>query len=94
MTVKEIVYDWLKAHGYTGLYDADGGECGCEIDDLMPADNEACLDCEPGYRVMCTPECAESHEYEPENGYAWHIQPEKAEGDGGKDHQRADRSTM
>lgn len=47
MTVKEIVSDWLKAHGYTGLA---GYECGCTLDDLMPCgDGFDIGECEAGY---------------------------------------------
>jgi len=44
MTVTEIVWDYLKSHGYDGLC---GDECGCGLDDLMPCDRHT--DCVPGY---------------------------------------------
>ena len=47
MTVKEIVIDWLKEHGYHGLCPED---CGCGIDDLMPCGNECMEYCEPAYK--------------------------------------------
>ena len=49
MNVKNIVIDWLKTHDYDGLF--SDGDCGCEIDDLMPCDD--CVDCMPGYKVIC-----------------------------------------
>jgi hypothetical protein len=45
MTAKEIIIDWLKAHGYDGLC---SDECGCRLDDLMPGEC-SCPDCVPGY---------------------------------------------
>jgi len=49
MTVKEIIFDWLKNHGYDGLYE-EKGCCGCCLADFMPCDEDGgILDCEPGY---------------------------------------------
>jgi hypothetical protein len=48
MTVKDIIVEWLKAHGYDGLY-SEGGECACEMADLCPCD-DAGFSCEPGYK--------------------------------------------
>ena len=47
-TVKEILIEWLKANGYTGIH---SDECGCSIDDMAPCccSGDNCLDCEPGY---------------------------------------------
>lgn len=74
MTVKEILADWLKSHGYDGLCSDD---CGCEISELCP-----CLwdihDCVAGHKVKCTPEC--DHEFI--NGKdGWHIEPGPRKGD-------------
>lgn len=43
--VADIVADWLKTHGYDGLYDDEGDGCGCRLGDLMPCGecNCACL---------------------------------------------------
>lgn len=55
-TVKEIVADHLRQGGFDGLhYD---GECGCELDDLMPCLGEFGGDishCAPGYKTPCDP---------------------------------------
>ncbi len=46
-TVKTILVEWLKAHGYDGLC---AYECGCLVDNLMPCGS--CPDnCVPGYNV-------------------------------------------
>ena len=50
MDVRGIVAEWLKEHGYDGLYVP--GVCGCPIDDLMCCE-EPCSQCEPGYAMMC-----------------------------------------
>ena len=50
MTAREIIAEWLREHGYDGLYDDCGSEgCGCEIDDLAPCEGWV-LRCQPGYR--------------------------------------------
>jgi hypothetical protein len=66
MNVKDIVREWLIAHGYTGLYCSWEQDCGCSLDDLAPCDESfgACL---PGYWVACT---CEEHDGE-------HIQTDK-----------------
>lgn len=47
MTVRQILEEWLKAHGYDGLCTTG---CGCRIGDLMACDE--CPDnCEPGYKA-------------------------------------------
>jgi len=52
--IATIVAEWLRANGYDGL--CIPGECGCEIDDLMPcgSPNECC--CMAGYKGPPTPE--------------------------------------
>jgi len=60
MTVKEIVRQYLVAHGLDGLaYD----ECGCRVDDLMPCDTP-CDACEVGKLGPC--DCGD---------HDWHIVP-------------------
>jgi len=63
ITVKDIVEDWLRNKGYTGLYCE---ACGCEIDDLMPcAGMDSGYDhCMPGYKVHCDSNCPECHRNE------------------------------
>ena len=63
-TVKGIVYEWLVANGYEGLY-ADARECGCKLSDLMPCDMEA-HECHPGYKGP-----------DPSDEFAFLIGPEK-----------------
>lgn len=54
-TVKEIVAEYLKSHGYHGLYNE--AECGCEVNDLMPcAGYGGCYSgCLPGVKVPPPP---------------------------------------
>jgi len=47
MDVKNIIQEWLQAHGYDCLCN---DECGCGIEDLFPCDNPGCIDCIPGHR--------------------------------------------
>ena len=49
LKVSEIVTEYLKSHGYDGLYDS-WGECGCELADLMPC-GELHGDCESGHKL-------------------------------------------
>jgi hypothetical protein len=56
MTVKQIVAEWLKEHGYDGLYNWGhycGCECGCKLDDLMPC-GEGFSNCQAGVRIKCS----------------------------------------
>ena len=57
MNIREIVSEWLKEHGYDGLYSQD--ECACALSDLMPCGEVFPEDCEPGYKV----DCPRGHEY-------------------------------
>lgn len=47
MTVREIVYEWLRAKGYDGLCEPVTG-CACKLDDLMPCDGD-CQECQAGH---------------------------------------------
>ena len=60
MNMKEILKDWLTTNGYDGLY---SGECGCEMDELVPCGNDPSL-CEPGHKSDC--DCGD---------HDWHIGP-------------------
>lgn len=56
MTVKDIVADWLKEHGYGGL--GDGDECYCVVDDIFIAGDCDCahnVECHPLYAWVCKP---------------------------------------
>jgi len=67
ITVKEIVREYLVAHGFDGLY-SDVGECGCSLDDLMACDMAGTGDCKPGYKTA-----------DPSNQFLYLIGPEKEE---------------
>ena len=78
MDVRDILKEWLIAHGYQGLRSDD--DCACGIDDLMCCDS--CPDnCESCYKVKadcghCDADC-ESRDYKPEFCYTL----EKPEGE-------------
>ncbi|MBW1779344.1 MAG: hypothetical protein JRL30_01270 [Deltaproteobacteria bacterium] len=55
-TVYEIVYEYLKANGYDGLY---GEDCGCGLNDIMTC-CEDCGNCHAGVKVPCNPEACEA----------------------------------
>jgi len=66
MTVDEIIRDWLRSHGYDGLYQ-DDGECACLFIDLRFCEDGGGT-CKAGVLGRCNPEtCA--------NGgcHTWHI---------------------
>ncbi len=75
MTVREIVKDWLKQHGYDGLYSAT--DCGCVLDDLMSCEGEGSFDCLAGYRISLWPKIG--FEYGPEIGIDYIIGPKQKE---------------
>ena len=56
-TTREMIADWLKEHGYDGLWNGEdymGGDgCGCFIDDLFVCDYDSNVPqhCQAGYRV-------------------------------------------
>lgn len=45
----QIIKDYLIANGFGGLQ--NDAECGCEISDLVPCDNDFSC-CTPGYKVV------------------------------------------
>jgi len=47
MTAKEIITDYLRQHGYDGLFNP--GVCGCTIEDLGCCECD-CMSCQPGYQ--------------------------------------------
>lgn len=50
--VKDIVAEFLEAHGYDGLFDADN-DCACSLDDLFPCGEGSLIYCQPGYKIPC-----------------------------------------
>ncbi len=66
MTGRDIVKEYLRAHGYDGLFAR--GECACLVDDLMPC-GETLRDCSPGYHKPC--DCGD---------HVFHITADKPEG--------------
>lgn len=48
----DIVPDWLKRHGFEGLYNEFMG-CGCGVDDIMPCHCPDPVFCEAGYEICC-----------------------------------------
>ena len=48
MNCEEILINWLKENGYTGIY---GDGCGCTLDDLRPCGLTGGR-CEPGYKIL------------------------------------------
>jgi len=51
LNVRELIKQYAKEHGYTGLV---GDECGCDIDDdLCPCDSGNLTECEFGYVNEC-----------------------------------------
>jgi len=86
MNVRTIVADWLREHGYDGLVDADGGVCGCDLDDLMPC-GEASPYCAPAYLWHCPCELREQDGGElcpgacaGEGGGCYRAEPQPGEG--------------
>lgn len=71
---RDIIEQYLRENRYGGLYD-ENGECACAVDHLFPC-GENYLQCKPGYKVNCTPECEHDFTYSDED---WHIQEEKPE---------------
>lgn len=56
MTVKEIIYDYLKNNNYDGLCSPC---CRCDIDDLMPC-GEPFENCIPAHKKYCK-KCNKKH---------------------------------
>jgi hypothetical protein len=56
MDILELVRKDLKKRDYDGLFCVHE-PCGCQLSDLMPCGlYENLENCEPGYKVKCTPE--------------------------------------
>lgn len=54
MNVDSIIEDWLKTHGYDGLYHGEG--CACKIGDIAPC-GQPSGQCEAGYLLPCDGTC-------------------------------------
>jgi hypothetical protein len=59
VTVHSIVTDYLRVHGYDGLYSS--GECGCLLDTGLAPCGEMGESCMPGVKQSCT--CGEECDY-------------------------------
>lgn len=55
MTMYDVMKQWLKEHGYDGLF-SNEGECACLLHDLAPCTGDI-SECEPGYKVKCRGDC-------------------------------------
>lgn len=75
MNVREIVKEWLEAHGYDGLYCGDS--CCCENSRLLLYCHEECGKCVPGYKARCTLKCEHRYWRHSEPYGSWHIQGER-----------------
>jgi len=63
--IRDIVKQWLKQHGYSGLCFPDMN-CGCGFDDFMPCDNPDLNECIPCYEKIATKEDVENWDGEGE----------------------------
>ncbi len=62
INVKTILSEYLKQHGYDGLFNAElECGCGCTIDDLFPCEADF-SECEPAYKLECPCENEGEHE--------------------------------
>jgi hypothetical protein len=48
MTGLEIIAEWLKEHGYDGMYSE--AECGCLLTDFAPCSGDSIGSCCAGYK--------------------------------------------
>ncbi len=62
MTCKDIVIEYLQAHGYQGVVNQDYG-CGCGLKDMAPGECNI-LECVPAYEVIRRCEDCEAKECE------------------------------
>ena len=74
MNLKTIVENWLKGHGYDGLFSEDSA-CACRLEDLMPCE-EPGMECQPGYEEKCLGEPTEFCE----GDCRFHVVEKRAEG--------------
>ena len=50
MKVDDVLRDYMKEHGYSGLFSS--GECGCDLDELHHCDEDHGA-CNLGYKYEC-----------------------------------------
>lgn len=74
-TIKTMVTEHLKKHGYDGLWSDKYDGCGCDLNDLMPCfgmtDGCPYEDCQAGHKMPCPDDC------EAGGGCPWHIGPKQ-----------------
>jgi hypothetical protein len=56
VTIREIIVEYLRQHGYDGLC---GDSCGCGLDDLAPCGGDP-MDCQPAHRRKADCEACDS----------------------------------
>ena len=67
--LRDIVKEWLHAHGYDGLFNPDI-QCACVCEDLIPCDDFLSPNCTAGYKWPC----GEATEFCDGDGDChWHI---------------------
>jgi len=70
MNAEQIILEYMKENGYTGLYNREG-ECACTESELMCC-GESFAECEPGYTSYC---CKCDEEKRNNCEYLWDIHP-------------------
>lgn len=53
INIKNIIYTWIKANGYDGLYNDTYESCGCGGNSFMPDESCPRQDCVPAYKHKC-----------------------------------------
>ena len=74
-SVREIVIEHLKAGGFDGLW-SSRWDCGCELSDLMPCEQDCLPGCEPGHKIPCDQDSCPA-----DGDCEWHIGPRPEEGE-------------
>jgi hypothetical protein len=77
MNAEQILVDWLKTHGYDGLY---SDNCGCTVDCICPCVGNGLLKCKPGYaKQTCSKDlpCYAECDYDTDGSPCHCIGPKK-----------------